>query len=63
MSNASRPAALPASPTDIGRRIKPSRPRLTREQSARVRSLIEDEGETRAAAVAWVLAFEPAVSR
>lgn len=33
--------------------------RLTREQSAKVRSLVEDEGETRAAAEAWVRAFEP----
>ncbi len=39
---------------------KPRR-RLTREQSARVRELMQDEGESRASAVAWVLAFEPAV--
>jgi len=35
-------------------------PQLSREQRARVRSMIEDEGQTRAEAVAWVLAFEPA---
>lgn len=37
-----------------------SRPKLTAEQKRRVRELMVDEGETRAAAVAWVLAFEPA---
>jgi hypothetical protein len=40
-----------------------SRPKLTREQSARVRELVEDEGNTRAEAIAWVLAFEPAVAK
>lgn len=38
----------------------PKEPRLTREQSRRVRELVEDEGHTRASARAWVLAFEPA---
>ena len=33
--------------------------RLTAEQRRRVRELVDDEGETRASAVAWVLAFEP----
>jgi hypothetical protein len=50
------PAAAPSAP----RKPAKARPRLTREQAARVRELIEDEGQTRAAAVAWVLAFEPA---
>lgn len=36
-------------------------PKLTSAQRAKVRSLIEDEGNTRAEAVARVLAFEPAV--
>ncbi len=36
----------------------PKKLKLTREQAAKVRSLIEDEGCTRAEAVAWVLAFE-----
>lgn len=44
---------------------KPSAPRATRPvltaaQSKRVRELVEDEGQSRAEAVAWVLAFEPA---
>lgn len=34
--------------------------KLTREQRAKVRSLMEDEGWSRAEAVAWVLRFEPA---
>ena len=38
---------------------KPSKPRLTRAQSASVRSLIDDSGYTRAEADAWVRAFEP----
>ena len=33
-------------------------PRLTKAQAAKVKSLMEDEGETRASAVAWVRAFE-----
>jgi hypothetical protein len=33
--------------------------RLTAEQRQRVREMVEDEGATRAEAVAWVLAFEP----
>jgi hypothetical protein len=33
-------------------------PKLTREQARKVRSLMADEGETRAAAVAWVRAME-----
>lgn len=32
--------------------------KLTREQRAKVRSLMEDEGWSRAEAVAWVLQFE-----
>jgi hypothetical protein len=32
---------------------------LTAEQRQRVREMVEDEGATRAEAVAWVLAFEP----
>ncbi len=36
---------------------KASRPKLTKEQAAEVRSLIEDGGYTRAEAVAWVLSF------
>lgn len=35
-------------------------PKLTAEQKRRVRSLMEDEGQTRAEATAWVLAFETA---
>lgn len=35
------------------------RPRLTRAQARRVRELIEDEGSTQAAAIAWVRTFEP----
>ena len=35
-------------------------PRLTAAQRRRVRELMEDEGETRASAVAWVLNMEPA---
>jgi len=38
-----------------------TKPKLTPEQRRRVRELIEDEGETRASATAWVLAFEPAL--
>ena len=39
-------------------------PKLNAHQKRRVRELMEDEGNTRAEAVAWVLAFEPAeVSR
>lgn len=34
--------------------------KLTAEEARRVRELIEDEGQTRAEATAWVLAFEPA---
>ncbi len=37
-----------------------ARPKLTREQSAKVRSMVEDEGSTRAEAEAWVRTFEPA---
>jgi hypothetical protein len=33
--------------------------RLTTAQRARVRELVEDEGETREAAEAWVRNFEP----
>lgn len=33
--------------------------RLTTAQRARVRELVEDEGETRESAEAWVRAFEP----
>ena len=33
-------------------------PRLTAAQRRRVRVLMEDEGESRASAVAWVLAME-----
>lgn len=39
---------------------KKSAPKLTAEQRRRVRELMTDEGESRASAVAWVLAFEPA---
>ncbi len=39
------------------RAAKPAR-RLTPAQRQRVRELVEDEGYTREAAVAWVLAFE-----
>lgn len=38
---------------------KQPKPKLTAEQKRRVRELMVDEGETRAAATAWVLAFEP----
>ena len=38
---------------------KTKAPRLTRAQSASVRSLIDDSGYTRAEAEAWVRAFEP----
>ncbi len=37
-----------------------SAPKLTAAQRKRVRELMVDEGQTRAEAVAWVLAFEPA---
>lgn len=37
-----------------------TRPVLTAAQIRRVRELVEDEGQSRAEAVAWVLAFEPA---
>ncbi len=40
------------------RSAKPVR-RLTPAQRQRVRELVEDGGDTREAAVAWVLAFEP----
>lgn len=36
-----------------------TRTKLTKEQARRVRELMLDEGNTRAEAVAWVLAFEP----
>lgn len=35
-------------------------PKLTADQRKRVRELMEDEGESRVSAVAWVLAMEPA---
>jgi hypothetical protein len=35
------------------------KPKLTAAQRKRVRELVEDEGHTRAEAIAWVLAFEP----
>jgi hypothetical protein len=35
--------------------------KLTTEQKRRVRELMVDEGESRASAIAWVLAFEPSV--
>lgn len=41
---------------------RPAKPSLTKAQRRRVRELIEDEGHTRAEALAWVLAFEPAVA-
>lgn len=37
-----------------------TKPKLTKEQRRRVRELMQDEGNTRAEAVAWVLHFEPA---
>lgn len=37
---------------------RPTRRKLTEAQRAKVKSLIEDEGEARAAATAWVLAME-----
>jgi hypothetical protein len=39
-------------------RVKASGPKLTTAQRAKVREIMEDEGESRASAVAWVLAFE-----
>lgn len=54
----SRSAGVAA--TDANRAMqRASRPKLTAKQRRRVRELVEDEGETRASAVAWVLAFEP----
>ena len=41
---------------------KSAKPALTKAQRRRVRELIEDEGHTRAEALAWVLAFEPEVA-
>jgi hypothetical protein len=38
-----------------------SAPKLTAVQRRHVRAMMEDEGATRAEAVAWVRAFEPAV--
>jgi len=38
---------------------KAVKPKLTKSQRAKVRSLIEDEAYTRAEAVAYVLHFEP----
>ncbi len=43
--------------------LAPATPRLTREQTAKVRSMVEDEGCTRTEATAWVRAFEPANDR
>lgn len=40
--------------------MKVHAPKLTAEQRRRVRELMADEGESRASAVAWVLAFESA---
>lgn len=46
------------SATDAARAMRRTvAPRLTAAQRAAVRSLMEDEGQTRAEAVAWVLAF------
>lgn len=57
----SRASGVPA--TDANRAMqRASRPKLTATQRRRVRELVEDEGETRASAVAWVLAFEPEVA-
>ena len=39
--------------------MKATTTKLTAAQKRRVRELMEDEGQTRAEAVAWVLAFEP----
>jgi len=50
---------LPAAQTARAAR-KASTPRLTAAQRRRVRELVEDEGESRASAIAWVLAMEPA---
>lgn len=36
-------------------------PKLTAAQRRRVRELVEDEGETRGSAIAWVLGMEPEV--
>lgn len=35
-------------------------PKLTKDQRLRIKELMEDEGSSRAEAVAWVLALEPA---
>lgn len=43
--------------------VTKTRPTLTPAQRRRVRELMEDEGHTRAEAVAWVLAMEPEGSR
>lgn len=43
-------------------RVEPSKPKLTKEQRAKVRSMVEDEGCTRAEAMAWVTHFEAAHS-
>lgn len=49
-----------ATPSKPLRRAIVKRTRLTKEHGKRVRSLIDDEGMSRAEAVAWVLAFEVA---
>lgn len=49
----SRAAGVPTE--DALRAMRNGRPRLTAAQRRRVRELMEDEGESRASAVAWVL--------
>jgi len=41
-----------------GNNARTSKPKLTPAQRARVKELIEDEGYTRAEALAWVLTLE-----
>lgn len=38
--------------------VAPPKPKLSPSQRARVRELMTDEGQSRAEAAAWVLAFE-----
>jgi hypothetical protein len=52
-------ARLAATVLPPASRVSSAKVELTKAQRARVRALMVDEGQSRAAAVAWVLAFEP----
>lgn len=47
---------VPALARDFDR-VPPKAPKLTKDERAKVRSMIEDEGATRAEALAWVTHF------